>query len=392
MSNSERILTNNQIIKDNNDDLAIILDKINKIPPPLDTSDATATASDILKDKTAYVKGEKITGTYEGGEGEFNAYIDEDLMKDPITSQDLVGNSYLINRLITKLPDTLYTTGLRTMGYMFSNFTNLKKIPQIDTSAVTNVSYAFNNCSSLTEYPNFDYSLVTNSGSFLYGCKSIIEIDNLNFPLSTNTSSICYGCKNLTRIGNVNFPKTTSLYDSFYNCENLEEINFENIEKVTNIYEVFRNCKKLKKINNLNTATLTNVTSAFTHCESLEIIPAIDISGATSLSSLFEYCPKLKTIEGELDCTKATSVTNMFSYCNELENVKIKNLNASGLVLTQSPKLSHESLLYLLNNLKTITTSKTITIGNTNLQKLTLEERAIATNKRMDFEIRGCLK
>ena len=33
----------------------------------VDTSDATATADDILKDKTAYANGEKIIGTGKGG-------------------------------------------------------------------------------------------------------------------------------------------------------------------------------------------------------------------------------------------------------------------------------------------------------------------------------------
>ena len=52
------------------------------------------------------------------------------------------------------------------------------------------------------------------------------------------------------------------------------------------------------------------------------------------------------------------------------------------LILSNCPKLTHDSLMNVINEAADVTSSpKTLTLGSTNLNKLTDEEKAIATNK-----------
>ena len=71
---------------------------------------------------------------------------------------------------------------------------------------------------------------------------------------------------------------------------------------------------------------------------------------------------------------------DMFRYCYILCKLDIINMKLS-FKLDNSTMLTTNELVKILNNLATAESKQTLTLGSTNLAKLTDEQKAIATNK-----------
>ena len=104
----------------------------------------------------------------------------------------------------------------------------------------------------------------------------------------------------------------------------------------------------------------------------------------STLTGIFGECGKLKTIDKLILSDNGTLCSSTFDYCFVLENLTIEGkIGLKSFSLQWSTKLSHDSLLSVLNALleNTTTTTYTLTLGKTNLAKLTDTEKAIATEK-----------
>ena len=131
-----------------------------------------------------------------------------------------------------------------------------------------------------------------------------------------------------------------------------------------------------------DTSNVTNMFSMFKSCSSLTSIPQLDTSNVTNMFSMFYACFKLTTIP-QLDTSNVTDMDSMFSYCSNLETIHMINMKVN-FSISSSSKFTRQALVEIINNCYDLTTlNKTarLTMGSTNLAKLTDEDKLIATNK-----------
>lgn len=266
--------------------------------------------------------------------------------------------------------------------YLFSNYsgTSVDDIIQPnDTENVTNMTNMFYNCKSLTTIPPLDTSKVTYMDGMLYQCSNLTTVPLLNTGNVINMSAMFFNCSSLTTVPQLDTRKVTDMGSVFYNCNKLTTIPQLNTSNVTNMYQIFYNCKSLTTGPQLDTSNVTDMASMFRNCNSLTAVPLYNTSKVTNMSQMFWHCSNLQTIPA-FECTNVKNMNNIFASCSSLKSILMTNIGVN-LDISASTRFEREDLVLILNNLKTVTTTKTLKMGATNLAKLTDEDKLIATNK-----------
>lgn len=167
----------------------------------------------------------------------------------------------------------------------------------------------------------------------------------------------------------------------FQYCEKLIEVPLFDTSNATDMNSMFFNCNKLNTIPLLNTSSVTDMLQMFSRCYEITTIPQFDTSKVTNMGNMFLRCSKLTTVP-KLDVSKVSNINDIFAYCYELTTLGGFTGLKNNLNLSDSDNLTKESLLNVINEAADVTANpKTLTFGETNLAKLTDEEKAIATNK-----------
>ena len=194
----------------------------------------------------------------------------------------------------------------------------------------------------------------------------------------TDMSYMFFSCYNINSIPLLDTSNVTNMFNAFSYSE-ITSIPKLNTSNVTTMSNMFYSCESLTSIPQLDTSNVTDMNQMFYICSSLVSIPKLDTSKVTNASSMFSFCRKLIAIP-QLDMSNVDTTGYMFYMCSNLTEIHITGMKVS-FDISSSTKFTREALVEIINNLATITNTQTLTMGSTNLAKLTNEDKSIATNK-----------
>ena len=189
----------------------------------------------------------------------------------------------------------------------------------------------------------------------------------------------------------VDFTKTTKLSHCFHGCRSLTSLSLpdgfgKNAQEAN---YCFGYCSKLESLSLPSGFMRSGVfTDMFQGCSSLTSLTFPDGcgQGIDQANRMFQGCSSLTSLtfpEGFSGNPSSISArfSLAFSGCVNLENIVGGIKYGKSINFSECTKLTHDSLLNIITALDPITTALTLTLGATNLAKLTDAEKKIATDK-----------
>ena len=264
-------------------------------------------------------------------------------------------------------------------GGEYSTVEKFKYFQFDSTSVNTDFRQAWQYCSKLASFPMIDTSSGTNFREAWYGCSILTEFPQLDLSKGTDFYAAWKNCYKLTEFPAVDLSSGTNFEEAWMSCNSLTSFPALDFGKCTNFRYAWYECSSLTEFPLINTAKGTNFNAAWGYCTLLTSFPQLDLSSGTDFSSAWSGCKALTSLP-QLDLSKGTAFYSTWSSCSSLTTLGGFGAIKENFDLSPCTKLTVDSLMNVINQAATVT-GKTMTLGSTNLARLSDEQKAVATSK-----------
>jgi hypothetical protein len=200
-----------------------------------------------------------------------------------------------------------------------------------------NLSWVFGRCPNLVRVPDIlGIERAVNLESFIQESVKVKTLTLPDLPNLTSLRSFAHKASSLESVVVGAMPQNASLFYSFAECASLRSVTIGDVPKVTDVFAAFYACTKLQRVKlSLGGGMISNA------------------------QYLFDGCAMLEEVEGIIDLSVATNISNLITRCPNLREIRLKGVGRD-LIAFESVSLSLESVRYLINEAKSITSGTTM--------------------------------
>ena len=243
------------------------------------------------------------------------------------------------------------------------------------------------NSSTIQKFIKYDNSISSKRTDFTMawmGCSSLTEIPLIDTSNGTSFNLAWDRCSSLTSFPMLDVSNGTNFVCAWRDCSGLTSFPTLDLHNGTDFSQAWSGCRALTSFPALDLSAGTDFISAWKDCTSLTEFPALDLHNGTNFRYAWNGCSALTTI-GKLDLSSGTNFYSAWYNCSSLTNLGGFGTIKESFDLPYSTKLTIESMMNVITQAADLNslgiTGKTMNFGSTNLNKLTDEQKAVATNK-----------